>query len=92
MIYELFDAPLILFIWNIKRRDNSTLKSEVGMTADKTIQINLAAVACGTRKEEAIVMIKSAIVFSQDALLHVILFSDESSILELGSMVNIKTN
>ena len=43
--------------------------------------INLAVVSCGWRRLQLSTMLKTAMTFSQDAALHLILFSDESSIL-----------
>ena len=50
--------------------------------------INLAVVSCGSgRRSQLSTMIKTATIFSQDAALHLILFSDESTILDVVSDV-----
>ena len=60
--------------------------SAVDNDGDK-LTINVAAVSCGPRRHEFLVMAKSAVMFSMNAFLHFIVFSDKSSILDLAQDV-----
>ena len=51
------------------------------------LTINVAAVSCGPRRNEFLVMAKSAVMFSRDAALHFIVFSDKNSILDVAQDV-----
>ena len=53
----------------------------VGENAEESVQINLAVAACQDRgRQDVIVMLKSALIFSQDAHLHLYIFSNAETI------------
>jgi hypothetical protein len=53
-------------------------------------KITVATVACGQSVNEALTLIKSAIIFSQDAQLHVIVFSDSARMNEMTEKVSFR--
>jgi len=52
----------------------------------KILNINVATVACG-KLELAMVMMKSAVLFSQDVSLHLIVFTDDKTLANLTESV-----
>lgn len=72
-LYDGLDRDLIVF------RSGSWNKST----------INVAGIACGSRRAEFLVMAKSVLLFSRDAPLHFIVFSDKGTILDVAQDVRL---